>query len=109
MRILKFVSYAALVIFLLTTLLDISLPFRFPNSTIAWPIILSTDVLLASLCGLLFLLPKVKSDILSKIMAGLVVLSVAFAILKWAPWIFTAIFLASLLVIFFSFLRYSRK
>jgi hypothetical protein len=60
MKSLKFVSYTSFVILLIQIGLTISIPFRFPDDSVAWDVVISTDLLLGILCVLLFMLPKLR-------------------------------------------------
>ena len=107
MKTLKFVSYASLIVLLIVIGLTISIPFRFPNSSVTWSIIITTNILLMTLCALLFLLPRVKISTLQEILLCVLLVSLIFMIAGWTPWIFTVIFLVALFGIYIAFSQYS--
>jgi len=97
MKPLKFVSYTALAILVIQIGLTISIPFRFPNGIVAWEIVITTDLLLATLCGFLLMFPKFKKNAQSKALIGAALLPLSFTIMGWTPWIITTVFLVGLL------------
>jgi len=100
MKILKFVSYTALAVLLIQIGLAISIPFRFPGDSVAWDIVISTDLLLAILCALLFMLPRLKKDARPKVIFSAALVSVIFTIIGWTPWIFIVPFIVALFGIY---------
>lgn len=100
MKTLKFVSYTPLIILLIQISLTISIPFRFPGDSVAWDIVISTDLLLAILCALLFMLPSLKKDTRPKVIFSAVLVSVIFTIIDWTPRIFMVAFLVAILGIY---------
>lgn len=105
MKTLRFVSYTALVTLFLQIGLTISIPFRFPNDIVAWDIVVSTDSLLAIMCALLFMFPKLRKNNQPKVIFGAVLVSMILTVIGWTPWIITAIFLVALLGIYLAFSR----
>ena len=105
MKTLKFVTFTALIVLLIQIGLTISIPFRFPGDSVAWDIVISTDLLLAILCALLFMLPRLKKDTWPKVIFGAALVSVILIIIGWTPWIFTVPFLVAILGIYLVSLR----
>jgi hypothetical protein len=108
MKTLKIISYVSLAILLFEIGLTVSVPLRFPGSSIAWSIVLTSDLLLASLCGLLFLLPRVRPENLQKILIGLALSCAVFTFIDWTPWIISEVFLIALLAVSVISARYAR-
>ena len=100
MKTLKFVTFTALIVLLIQIGLTIFIPFRFPGDSVAWDIVISTDLLLAILCALLFMLPRLKKDTWPKVIFGAALVSVILIIIGWTPWIFMVPFLVAILGIY---------
>ena len=100
MKTLKFVSYTALAVLLIQIGVTVSIPFQFPGDSVAWDIVISTDLLLAILCALLFMLPRLKKDTWPKVIFGAALVSVILIIIGWTPWIFMVPFLVAILGIY---------
>ena len=100
MKTLKFVSYTALAVLLIQIGLTISIPFQFPGDSVAWNIVISADLLLAILCALLFMLPRLKKDTWPKVIFGAALVSVILIIIGWTPWIFIVPFIVALFGIY---------
>jgi uncharacterized BrkB/YihY/UPF0761 family membrane protein len=100
MKTLKFVSYTALAVLLIQIGVTVSIPFQFPGDSVAWDIVISTDLLLAILCALLFMLPRLKKDTWPKVIFGAALVSVIFTIIGWTPWIFIVPFIVALFEIY---------
>jgi uncharacterized BrkB/YihY/UPF0761 family membrane protein len=100
MKTLKFVSYTALAVLLIQIGVTVSIPFQFPGDSVAWDIVISTDLLLAILCALLFMLPRLKKDTWPKVIFGAALVSVIFTIIGWTPWIFIVPFIVALFGIY---------
>ena len=105
MKTLKFVTFTAVAILLVQIGMTISIPFRFPGDSVAWDIVISTDLLLAFLCALLLILPKLRKNDHLKVIFGAALISIIFTAFGWTPWIFTVVFLGALLGIYLALSR----
>jgi uncharacterized BrkB/YihY/UPF0761 family membrane protein len=100
MKTLKFVSYTALAVLLILIGVSVSIPFQFPGDSVAWDIVISADLLLAILCALLFMLPRLKKDTWPKVTLGAVLVFVIFTIVGWTPWLFMIPFIVAIFGIY---------
>ena len=101
MKLYRFVSYASLGIIVLAILLLLSLPFRFPNSIIAWEgaiLFLSPAVVLVVL---LFVKPLVSKKVFLFLTVGLVGLALWLTREGWMSPILFAIFFVACFVLYF--------
>ncbi len=108
MKTLTFVSYVTLVVTAFDVALTVSIPFRFPNSYVAWHIVLSSYALMVILCALLFVLPKLRFDATWKTLVGAALIGLLFNLAGWSPWIITIVFLLALLGLYAVFRGYSK-
>ena len=103
MKVYKFVAYSSLAVVLLTAILFASLPFRFPNSIIAWSAIIRFSVPAIILVGLLFvklIMPLKTFRILLTILA---ILAIVATLVGWMAYIILGIFLIALGVLYLPF------
>src|ERR1700690_4423552 len=96
MKVYKAVAYSSLAILLLTAILMASLPFRFPNSNIAWRPIIIFSIPAISLAALLFIKPILTLKAFRIFLAVAAVLSITAASIGWMAFIVLCAFLAAL-------------
>jgi len=105
MKVYKFVAYSSLAVVLLTAILFASLPFRFPNSIIAWSAIIRFSVPAIILVGLLFvklIMPLKTFRILLTILA---ILAIVATLVGWMAYIILGIFLIALGALYLPFIH----
>ena len=103
MKVYKFVAYSSLAVVLLTAILFASLPFRFPNSIIAWSAIIRISIPAIILVGLLFIkliMPLKTFHILLVILA---ILAVVATFAGWVASIILGIFIIALGALYLPF------
>ena len=96
MKVYKIAAYSSLAILLLTAILMASLPFRFPNSNIAWRSIIIFTVPAIVLATLLFIKPVLTLRVFRIFIVVAAVVSITAAPVGWMALIILCAFLAAL-------------
>ncbi len=103
MKVYKIIAYSSLAIVLLTAIVIVSLPFRFPNSIIAWRPIILFSVPAITLAGLLFVKPIMPLKTFRILLAILAILSIVAMLVGWMAFIILGIFLIALGALYLPF------
>ena len=102
MKLIKFVSYASLVVISITALLLVSAPFRFPGSGIAWKPVVLFLLPAVVIVVLLFIKPLLSRKIFIALILSFTVVAVLGTITHWMSPIILVVFLVACLALYFS-------
>jgi|GEM_PF-5996964 len=100
MKLYKAVAYSSLAIVLLTATLFASLPFRFPNSSIAWRSIITLSIPAIALTGLLFVKLIIPLKQFRILLITLAILSIVATLIGWMAFVILGIFIIALGVLY---------